>query len=257
VTVSWGAACPNGSPITQYQLAVNGQWQNVGTGTSFVKTGLADATTYSFQVRAVNDVTTGPGGNTVNARTPGPPNQVGGLSVSAPNRGQVRSSWSVPADNGKPIQYYEAEISPGGTARTVPAGYIFDNREDSTRYGVRARACNEVGCGPWSGWEYATTPDPPRSIRVSRGARVNNGDCSTPDCANFHITASGMTPNTNYQVDCFGNDGSGMRQFDQGTSYVRSGPAGNIDQDATCFWGFGGAEVYATLNGIESSHSRW
>ena len=63
-----------------------------------------------------------------------------------------------------------------------------------------------------------------------------------------------MDPNTSYQVDCYGN-GSG--QFDTGTSYVSSGPAGNINQDATCYFGYGGAPVYATLNGIRSSTSTW
>ena len=66
-----------------------------------------------------------------------------------------------------------------------------------------------------------------------------------------------MDPNTSYQVDCYGNDGSGMKKFDTGTSYVSSGPAGNISQDATCYWGYGGAPVYATLNGIQSSTSTW
>ena len=48
-----------------------------------------------------------------------------------------------------------------------------------------------------------------------------------------------------------------MHQFDTGTSYVSSGPAGNINQDASCYWGYGGRPVYATLNGIRSSTSTW
>jgi hypothetical protein len=250
VTVSWSAANANGSPITQYQLATNGQWQNVGTATSFAKTGLADGTTYSFQVRAINDVATGPGGNTVNARTPGPPAQVGGLDVSSASR-RIDASWSAPNDNGKPITRYEVD-GPGGTINEQQRSHSWTGLQPDTEYSVRVRACNEVGCGAWSATRSARTPSE-REINVSRGARVNNSDCSTADCANFHITASGMTPNTSYQVNCYGNG----RQFDTGTSYVRSGPGGGINQDASCFWGFPGAEVWVTLNGIESSHSRW
>ena len=66
-----------------------------------------------------------------------------------------------------------------------------------------------------------------------------------------------MAPNTDFQVNCYGDDGSGMKQFDTGTSYVSSGPAGNINQDASCYWGYGGQPVYATLNGIRSNTSRW
>ncbi len=66
-----------------------------------------------------------------------------------------------------------------------------------------------------------------------------------------------MAPNTDFQVNCYGDDGSGMKQFDTGTSYVSSGPAGNINQDASCYWGYGGRPVYATLNGIRSSTSTW
>jgi hypothetical protein len=252
VTVSWGAACPNGSAITQYQLATNGQWQNVGTGTSYTRTGLADGTTYSFQVRAVNDVGTGPGGNTVNARTPGPPNQVGGLDVAGGDR-RITATWSAPNDNGKPITHYRVD-GPGGVVQETGRSHTWTGLDYETSYSVRVQACNEVGCGEWSATRSATTEPAPRTITVSRGrSAVGQPGCGTPDCAFFHINASGMAPNTNYQVNCYGDDGSGMRQFDTGTSYVSSGSAGNINQDASCYWGYGGQPVYATLNGIRSS----
>ena len=63
-----------------------------------------------------------------------------------------------------------------------------------------------------------------------------------------------MAPNTSYQVDCYSSiDG----QFDTGTSYVSSGPGGGINQDASCYFGYPGATVWVTLNGIRSSNSTW
>lgn len=93
-----------------------------------------------------------------------------------------------------------------------------------------------------------------RQISVSRGQpAVGLAGCESPECAYLHITASGMDPNTVYQVDCYG----GGAQFDVGLSYLRSDPAGNINGDATCYWGYGGTEVYVTLNGINSATSTW
>ncbi|MET0577928.1 MAG: Ig-like domain-containing protein, partial [Ilumatobacteraceae bacterium] len=48
VDLAWNAANPNGSPITTYQLQVNGgTWENIGPGTSARRGGLANGTSYS------------------------------------------------------------------------------------------------------------------------------------------------------------------------------------------------------------------
>ena len=125
--------------------------------------------------------------------------------------------------------------------------------------GAGAGVQRPSAAGPWSARQVGRDDRPAaRRSRVSRGrSRGRQPGCGTSDCAYFHITASGMAPNTDYQVNCYGDDGSGMQQFDTGTSYVGSGPAGNISQDASCYWGYPGRPVYATLNGIRSSTSTW
>jgi hypothetical protein len=259
VALTWNRANDNGSAITTYQLSVNGgAWENVGTGTSYTRAGLADSTTYTFQLRAVNDIGAGGGSNTVSARTPGPPNQVGGLDVAGGDH-QVRATWSTPNDNGKPITGYEVQLNGGAQSDTVQGNAkTFGGLAADTSYNVRVRACNVIGCGPWSATVSARTDAPPRTITVSRGrSAVGQPGCGTSECAYFHIDASGMDPNTRYQVNCYGDSGSGMHQFDTGTSYVSSGPAGNINQDASCYWGYPGRPVYATLNGIRSSTTTW
>lgn len=256
VTVHWNAADPNGSPITAYQLSVNGGgWADVGTGSSTRRCGLSDGTSYTFQVRAVNDVGAGPASSSITARTPGAPGQVGGLSVGAPSRGTIRATWSAPNDNGKPIQRYEVQRDPGGTSNTQARSREWTGLPDDTRYRVRVRACNEVGCGAWSGWDAATTPSAPRTINVSRGASaVGRPGCSHSSCAYVHVSATGMAPNTRYQVDCFSSNGG---QFDTGNSYLTSNGNGRIDQDASCYFGFPGETVWVTLNGIRSNNTTW
>ena len=51
VTITWNRANDNGAAISGYQLSVNGGgWTDVGNGTSYTRTGLANGTEYSFQL---------------------------------------------------------------------------------------------------------------------------------------------------------------------------------------------------------------
>ena len=108
--------------------------------------GLANSTTYTFQVRAVNSVGPGAGSNVVQARTPGEPAQVGGLSVSG-GRNRIDASWSAPNDNGKPITHYRVDRIPGGVSNENGRSTRSTGLPDDTRYEVRVQACNAIGCG--------------------------------------------------------------------------------------------------------------
>ena len=254
VTVSWGAACPNGSPITQYQLATNGQWQNVGTGTSFVKTGLADATTYSFQVRAVNDVATGPGGNTVNARTPGPPGP-----DRRPGPRRRRRSGSTPRGRRRTTT---ASRSPATRSNRTRAARSTSSGASHTLTGLKPGS--RVPAGPRlqrrrlrrRGARRREPPGPPLAITVSQGRSAVGQPVVLPLVVRLPAhSATGMaSPNTSYQVDCFS---SIVGQFDTGTSYVRADGGGRFNQDASCYFGYPGETVWVTLNGIRSNNTTW
>ncbi len=259
VALTWTRANDNGSPVTTYQLSVNGGgWENVGNGTSYTRPGLADSTTYTFQLRAVNEIGPGAGGNTVSAKTPGPPNQVGGVSAAPRQRGQLIFNWSAPADNGKPIQNYEVVLDPDvGVARTVGTSYIFDNLQDDTTYRGHVRACNEIGCGPWSAYASAKTdpaPAPPSSIRVSHGrSAVGQNNCSSSGCAFLHAQLTNMAANHSYQIDCYGNGA----KFDTGTANITTNGSGDFDGDLSCYYGFTGNPVYFTAGGQKSNTITW
>ncbi len=262
VTVSWSAANPNGSPITTYQLSVNGGgWENVGAGTSTRRCGLANGTTYSFQVRAVNDVGPGGGSNVVQARTPGEPAQVGGLNVSSPGRGEIRATWSAPNDNGKPITYYDAvieSVGSGGTGapdRVTGTSRTWGGLADDATYRVRVRACNEIGCGAWSGWENATTPPPPNPPREvtwsSYGSAQGQPGCGTSGCRYVRAVGRNFQPGNDVTVTCHGGVQGGF------SSTVRQADSnGVVVDDPACYFGYN-EQFWITMNGVESDHRMW
>ncbi len=253
VTVSWSGANPNGSPITTYQLSVNGGgWENVGGGTSTTRTGLANGTTYSFQVRAVNDVGPGAGSNVAQARTPGEPAQVGGLDVSSPGRGEIRATWSAPNDNGKPITRYEVNLSPGGVVNETGRSHTWTGLADDTRYTVQVRACNEVGCGAWSGAAAATTPPRPVDVDWRKdGSAVGQPGCSHSSCAWVSTTATGLNPGQTYTVTCHGS-GQGAYSATQRTA----DGSGRLT-DRSCYFGYPAETFWMTVGPHESEHRVW
>jgi hypothetical protein len=253
VTVAWSGANPNGSPITTYQLSVNGGgWENVGAGGSTRRCQLANGTTYSFQVRAVNDVGAGAGSNTVQARTPGEPAQVGGLDVNSPGRGEIRATWSAPNDNGKPITRYEANLSPGGVVNETSRSHTWTGLNDDTRYTVQVRACNEVGCGAWSGAAAATTPPPPRNVTWSSyGSAVGQPNCSSPQCKFVRARGTGFNPGQTYDVTCHGS----VQGAFSATPRTADG-SGVVVDDNACYFGYN-ESFWITIGGVESDHRQW
>jgi hypothetical protein len=255
VYLEWDRPNDNGSPIVRYELSVNsGAWENVGNTNSWTRTGLANSTTYSFQVRAVNDVGAGTPANTATATTPGPPNQVGGLSLN-PGNARISASWSAPGDNGKPITYYHLDIDPGGDPTTGARSYVFEGLNNGTRYGVRVQACNDVGCGPWSGFEYAT-PEAPVNISWSKGRSAKGEpNCSTDPCRWINVSGTGL-PAGNYSVQCYENVAPGPVGSPNSTSV---GSDGRLNVNDVCYYGYPDRTFWVRVSpgGYESAHRQF
>jgi hypothetical protein len=257
VYLEWNRPNDNGSPITHYELSVNGgAWENVGNTNFTTRTGLANSTNYSFQVRAVNDVAPGTAANSVNATTPGPPSQVGGLSLNAGDA-RISASWSQPADNGKPITSYHLDIDPGGDPTTSGRSFVFDGLTNNQRYGVRVQACNDVGCGPWSAFEYAT-PDRPVSVNWSKGRSAQGEDgCSSQYCRWINVTATGLTPGQRYAITCWDNVAGRADRF---TSYATAqGNNGDLSAGDVCYFGYPDRTFWVRLEpgGHEGPHRQF
>ena len=252
VTITYAGANPNGSPISTYQLSVNGGgWENIGTSGSTTRGGLANGTNYDFRVRAVNDVGAGVPANSVSARTPGEPAQVGGLSLGTA-RHEVRATWSAPNDNGKPITRYEVDIAPGGTVNETDRSHTFTGLQDDTVYSVRVRACNEVGCGAWSGTESIRTPSAPVNVNWRKdGSAVGQPNCSHSSCAWVFTSASGLNPGQTYTVTCHGS----VQGAYSSTPRTADGN-GNLT-DRSCYFGYPDEMFWMTVGPHESEHRRW
>ena len=248
----WSAANGNGRPIAYYEVLINGTTTlNAGAATSYRASGLNEGTGYTFQVRGVNEIGPGPWSAPVTVTTPGRPDQVGGMNASAGD-GWLEANWAVPANNGSSIGHYEVERSPGATQSTTASNYRWTNVTNGQQYGVRARACNEVGCGAWSGWAYAT-PRRPVSVDWNKsGSAVGLPGCSHSSCAWVDAHASGLQPNTVYTVTCHG---SGQGAYS--ATPVSSNGSGNLTDANACYFGYPDQNFWVTVGSHESPHRRW
>ena len=169
VKLTWNAPANNGAGITDYvvESSVDGTtWttvdDGVSTATTYTVGGLTNGTGYRFRVAAKNVVGTGPSSLTVEATPVWVPGTLGGLTAStAPavgvGSGQVKLTWTAPADNGAAITDYVVESSVDGTTWTtvddgvsLATAFTVSGLTNGTRYSFRVSAKNGVGLGPWS-----------------------------------------------------------------------------------------------------------
>ncbi|HUN33769.1 MAG TPA: fibronectin type III domain-containing protein [Trebonia sp.] len=143
-TVSWGAAAPNGSPVSSYQLRWTGSDGSSGSSTvsgatlGKVVTGLANGVAYTFTINAVNGVGAGPsvtaGAVTPDSNIPASPAGVTATAnrpASGATAPSVTVSWTAP-DNGYHITSYTVSatssgvppVTVTGTSATISAGLV-------------------------------------------------------------------------------------------------------------------------------------
>ena len=161
VTITWGAASSESSPITAYQVRVRRSdrsnwapnWTDVPGGA-----GVRDATlgpftngaSHIFQVRAIN--ATGNGAVAETTFTPfGPPGQP---TVNTSPRNEALSvTWSITDDGGQPTDKYQIQWKTSGQEfssnvrnRTLDdREYTITGLDNGTTYQVRVRASNDGG----------------------------------------------------------------------------------------------------------------
>ena len=227
IELSWTAAVASGpgrndgySPITAYeyrQKTGNGDYTPwtivIGSGpasTGHMVSGLANGTTYQFQIRARNANGAGAAAETppvLVAAVPGPPR---GLSGRAGYRSAILT-WAPSSDGGAPItgwQYRQgtgsADIADGVAWVAIPDSHahttshiVFGLDNIGRQYRFEVRAANEVGPGI-AGATGVIDPGSVPSRPISLTATLNEGAGDTATLA-WRRPPDGNSPITGYQ----------------------------------------------------------
>jgi hypothetical protein len=250
ISVTWGGATANGSPITSYELSINGgNAGSVGVVTSHTASGLLANTSYGFRVRACNTVSCGAWSGTVNATTWGPPTVP--LAVSA-NAGDSTwwLTWSAPASNGgSPLTGYEFNFGGPSTTLSATASQYSTTAPNGQALTGYVRACNAVGCSDWvSG--TATPSEPPPQTWISIGTQFTGRNCETV-CNWINVSGSGFWENSLVTMVCTSSyNGS------YSTSTTTADANGSFS-DTPCFFGYPGHTVSVVANGVRSNTITW
>ena len=119
VQLSWSTPPDNGAPIELYQVTYSGGSQTCPASPCTI-TGLQNGTSYSFTVRAQNQVGFGPASAPSAGAMPDTvPGAVTGLAVSDPQDTTLKLTWNTAPDDGTPILDYAVTWT-GGHSQTVP-----------------------------------------------------------------------------------------------------------------------------------------
>ena len=189
VDLAWGPPSNDGgSPVLRYEYRVMqagagfSQWTRISGGAgarSHTVTDLANGTSYTFEVRAVNAVGEGPSATATVELADSVPAAPAGFSAAGGD-GSVRLTWSAAADGGSQIIRYEYRYRASGgdwgewTALSATATSVtISDLTNGTEYEFQVRAVNGIGNGPASstGAPAGTAPSAP----VGLSARVGDG----------------------------------------------------------------------------------
>ncbi|MCU1357537.1 MAG: fibronectin type protein [Acidimicrobiales bacterium] len=166
--VAWGAASTNGSPITGYvvtpyigTVAQPAQTFN-STATSQTVTGLANGTTYTFRVAAVNAIGTGTYSTTGSVKV-GLPSAPTGVHATAGVQ-QATLTWTAPSGNGSAITGYVVTAYLGTTAQapvtfnSTATSQVMTGLTTGVAYTFKIQAINAIGTGALSSASNGITP---------------------------------------------------------------------------------------------------
>ena len=193
-TLTWDD--PSDASITNYQVKQgNAAWADISSSsastTSHTVGTLTNGTSYTFQIRAVNDHDgdntddPGPASDAVTV-TPGLPTAPASLSV-APGDAQVILTWSAPAsDGGSAVTGYEytsnadaatptwTDVPDSGSGGANETEYTVTSLVNNTAYAFAVRAENANGQGPATPTLRAT-PVPPGTPQRPARLKANPG----------------------------------------------------------------------------------
>lgn len=242
-TLTFSDPAGNGRPLDHYDVRINGgQIQPLALGQRTVP-GLANGTSYTFEVRACHEVCgvfSPASGPVVPYGPPGAP------SVSyqgASSQTQARFAYNAPAPNGRTVQALQwsrdaTNWNPAALSGTIDQGeacnqsvtVYFRAQDSGGVFGPAASASGATGGCP---------PPPVASITITRGniGTSSFGTCTSTSvgCRWVLVTVSNLVPNTGYRVSC--QDQGGPEWY--GYAFTSDG-AGNFSSgNRGCLMGSG------------------
>jgi hypothetical protein len=180
INVQWSPNATNGAAISAYELQyreVGGGWQlaPIQSGaTSWSLTSARNGVRYEFAVRAQNKAGWSEPGpaeatsfgipDTPTLDDPSPSQRADA------NDGWVALRWNAVSGNGAPISEYRVRLN-GGEVRGVgqSTSYTWGRLPGGTQVTFDVQACNEAGCGAWSGARSATPVTAPAPVQGING----------------------------------------------------------------------------------------
>jgi predicted phage tail protein len=183
------------------------------TANSFTATGLANGTSYTFRVRAVNSAGAGAFSAPSNAVTPVATTAPGVPTIGSATGGNASAvaRWTAPASNGgSAITRYDVQVVNNATNATVGAlrtaaandtQLTVTGLTNGTTYRFRVRAVNVVGASAFSADSnavlVATVPGTPATFTATQGA---NGGALTATLTWTPPTTTGGSAITSYVI---------------------------------------------------------
>ena len=206
ISLSWTPGSSNGSAITDYEVSWGDSVQSCGATTTCQITGLINGTTYSFTVRARNDVGWSDPSNAVEGMPDKVPTAPTDVQVSAGHL-KANVSWDAPDYEGTaPDSYTVTLTGTNGWTQTQTTDALhasFDIGNESIADGVTfsaiVRAHNRAGDGTPSEASAGATvwgdPDPPAVEFTQSGERqlrlvVTTGQMRNAGCQSITVSGS-------------------------------------------------------------------
>jgi hypothetical protein len=216
ITVSWGGASDNGSPITSYELSWQGGRKVVsGSSRTAVIRGLRNGSGYAITVRAVNAVGAGPGVTTERVVPGGPAAAPPNFRVRAISVDRHLFTWDRPAMGGGTFVTYLLVRDHGANSKEMTrtsqtwGGLVEGRRYHFTVQAVTRSPSGELLYGKKSVLtftaDYGNLGNDPRVV-VSKGAKTTYGDTCQEDCHFVEFRATGLKPDTRYIFRVFSSE---------------------------------------------------